>query len=132
AHADAFGDRTLQELKLETPTLTEAPHLLIAQLRRLLGSERSIEALEAREREVRAAAEAKVAAALSLPRRLLLGWVLRRTRAAVRHREDLRLARSRAFGLVKRLFRRLGVLLAEAGLLEGPADVFFLTVDEVI
>src|SRR5690606_26308763 len=31
AHADAFGDRTLQELKLETPTLTEAPHLLIAQ-----------------------------------------------------------------------------------------------------
>ncbi len=131
-HVASFGDRTLHELELETPTLAEAPHLLVRQLRSVLSSERRIEDLEAREREVRAAAEARVSAALGPLRGAALRYVLRRTRAAVRHREDLRLARSRAFGLVKQLFRRLGVLLAEAGLLADAEDVFFLTVDEVV
>ena len=65
-------------------------------------------------------------------RRAAFELVLGRARASVRNRENLRLARSRAFGLVKRLFRALGRKMAEMGVLEAAEDVFWLTVDEVI
>lgn len=132
AHVQAFGDRTLHELKLETPTLGDEPQQVIGQLRGLLASDRSLDALERREAEVRAAAEGRVAAALGGPKAWALGFVLKHTRASVRFREDLRLARSRAFGMVKRIFRRLGRLLAEAKLLPAADDVFLLTVEEVV
>mgnify|MGYP004150720921 CR=1 FL=1 len=59
-------------------------------------------------------------------------FLLKHTRKTVKYRENLRLARTRAFGFVKRIFRRLGVLLAEQRVLAAPEDVFYLGVDEVI
>jgi pyruvate,water dikinase len=49
----------------------------------------------------------------------------------VRFRENLRLARTRAFGMVKRIFRALGRDLASRKLIVDARDVFFLTVAEV-
>jgi pyruvate,water dikinase len=62
----------------------------------------------------------------------VFGIVLDRARAAVRAREDMRLARTRMFGMARRLFRRLGQLLADEGLLEAPRDVHYLSVEELI
>src|SRR6185369_12059865 len=59
-------------------------------------------------------------------------FVLDRARAAIRAREDMRLARTRLFGMVRRLFLRLGGVLAEQQLLEVPSDVHYLTVEELL
>src|SRR6185436_19202979 len=45
--------------------------------------------------------------------------------------EDLRLMRSRAFGMVKRVVRALGDRLTRAGLLDQPLDVFYLSMEEI-
>ena len=133
-HVARYGDRTVQELKLETPGLADDPALAIGLVRgALAGPADRVEALEAREAGVRAAAEARLRKALAgRPlRRWVAGWLLERTRTTVKHRENLRLLRTRAYGLVKRIFRRLGARLHESGLLAAPEDVFLLGVEEV-
>jgi pyruvate,water dikinase len=135
-HFEEYGDRTFQELKLETPPADEVPELIIGLLRNYAapsdGTEtRTLESLS-RSVERRRAAEAAVDAALSGHpiRRAVFARVLARTRRMVDHRENLRLMRSRAFGMVKRIVRALGQRLARAGLISEPQDVFYLSIEE--
>jgi rifampicin phosphotransferase len=133
AHLAAYGDRGLEELKLETPTLREEPHRLVDLVRSFVAREGPETAVEEGEGRARRQAEETVRRhPLSVPQRILLSWVLSRARRAIRTRENMRFARSRLFGIVRRLFRRLGENLAEIGLLETAADIAYLTVDEAL
>jgi pyruvate,water dikinase len=60
------------------------------------------------------------------------GFALKRFIKYAQQREELRLLRSNCFALVRRLFRRIGVLLSYEGVIELPSDIFYLTIDEVI
>jgi pyruvate,water dikinase len=141
-HFAEFGDRTFQELKLETPLAEDAPELIIDLLRNY-ASQDATDSRDARmdsggmfpaSVERRRAAEKTVEAGLAGHplRRWLFSLVLRRTRRMVEHRENLRLMRSRAFGMVKRVVRALGQRLTRAGLIDQPNDVFYLAIEEVI
>jgi len=132
AHVEAFGDRGIEELKLETVTFREKPESLLAVVRRLLDAGPSIGARREGQDRKRREAEAIVARRLGGPRRLVFGMVLKRARAAIRNRENMRLARGRLFGIVRGLFRGMGERLAAAGVLVQAADVFYLTTDEVL
>ncbi len=133
-HLDRYGDRTLMELKLETPSVSDDPRPFVRMLRNYLaGGATDVASMEARERGIREAAERRVASGLAgrpLGRRIF-GRVLRRCREAVRDRENMRLARTRAYGLVKRIFRALARILEARGILADRDDIHYLTVDEV-
>lgn len=47
-------------------------------------------------------------------------------------REEFRLLRSNTFGMVRRLFRHMGTLLAESEVIEHPDDVFYLRLNEIL
>ena len=131
-HRLAYGDRGLEELKLETPTFREDPARLVGLVRRYCAL--GLDARAGGEREAQARREAEAALGRRVrhpPARALLGFILARARAAIRERENMRLARSRLFGIVRRLFRRLGSLFAGAGLLDDARDVFYLSLDEL-
>jgi pyruvate,water dikinase len=83
--------------------------------------------------ERRRSAEAAVREALSgRPlRRAVFALVLSRTRRMVAHREDMRLMRSRGFGMIKRIVREIGRRFTRAGLLDRPQDIFYLSIEEV-
>ena len=132
-HLARFGDRTLEELKLETPSMAEAPERLVTAMRNALACGADPARLGAASTEAREGAEASVRRVLAWHplRRALFAWVAGHWRRGVRRRESLRLARASGFGLAKRVFRALGRQLARAGLLEGPGDVLWLTVDEL-
>jgi rifampicin phosphotransferase len=132
-HISAYGDRTINELKLETDTMDEHPAQLMGMVRNYLRANRSISEMEAREQKIRRSAERKAAAAMkrSLPRRVLFSLVLRHARQMVKQRENMRLGRSRCFGLAKRVYRALGAEFRDAGILDDPRDIFFLTYQEV-
>jgi pyruvate,water dikinase len=132
AHVEAFGDRGIEELKLETVTFREKPESLLALVRRLLDTGPSVGARREDQDRRRREAERIVAERLGGPRRLVFGMVLERARAAIRNRENMRLARGRLFGIVRGLFRGVGEQLAAAGVLAQAADVFYLTTDEVL
>ncbi len=130
-----YGDRGMNELKLEEPSLREKPDFVAVMLRNYLATGATdLEALEARERAVRSAAEERADAALSSHplRRFLFRKVLGWTRKHVRNRENLRFARTRMFGAVRRLFRAIGADWTRQGVLGSVDDIFYLTVEEIV
>ena len=135
SYLEKFGDRCLEELKLESLTLHDEPLLLlrsVGQFARRLGAG-GLAAQAGAEGRLRAAAEARVRRALAWHpwRRLVFFWVLRHARARVRDRENLRFERTRLFGRVRRIFLELGRRLHAGGRLAAPRDVLYLTVEEV-
>ena len=133
AYVARFGDRCMNELKLETVTLREDPGFLLEMVRAYAGhGVADPEAALAREKAIRAAAEARVKGVLWGPKAWAFAWVLGQARARVRDRENLRFERTRVFGLVRRLFLAMGGHLAAEGVLAEPRDAFFLTLEELL
>ncbi len=135
AYLGKFGDRCLEELKLESLTLHDEPLTLlrsIGQFARRFGVAGLADA--GTDAKLRARAESRVSQSLrGRPlRRLLFRWILRNTRDRVRDRENLRFERTRLFGRVRRIYVELGRRLHAAGRLAEPREVFHLTIEEVL
>ena len=127
-----FGDRCLDELKLETETLDDDPALLLDAIGRAAASPATSTASE--RADFRGDAERRAFGALR--GHPLRRWVFRRVlgqaRGRVRDRENLRFERTRVFGRVRRIFLELGKRFAALGLLDEGRDVFWLEVDEAL
>ncbi len=130
-----FGDRCLDELKLESTTLFDDPEPLLrsighaaARLARGQPFDTGIQS------DVREKAEERVRRALARRpvRRALFAWVLRNARGRVRDRENLRFERTRLFGRIRRIFLEVGHRLFAEGVLDDPRDVFHLELDEIV
>jgi pyruvate,water dikinase len=136
AYLEKFGERSVNELKLETQTLHDDPLPLFRAIGQLVrhraatGTTSATAGGHAR----RAAAQRRAAEALARHpiRRLVFGWVLRHARARVRDRENLRLERTRLFGRVRRIFVELGRRFHAMDLLDDARDIFYLDVDDVL
>ncbi len=130
-----FGDRCLEELKLESATLDDDPLPLLRSVGHLAGRLRDGEKLPPPDDPtLRHAAEQRVGRALSRRplRRVMFAWVLRNARARVRDRENLRFERTRVFGRARRVFLAFGREFVTAGALRDARDVFYLEVEEVL
>ncbi len=134
-YLDTFGDRCLDELKLESTTLFDDPEPLVRSIGHAAARLVRGQAFEAGiSSDVRENAEEKVRQALG--RRTLRGavfaWVLRNARRRVRDRENLRFERTRLFGRVRRIFLEVGRRFLAEGVLDDPRDIFFLDLDEIL
>lgn len=122
AYVDAYGYRSLDELKLEVPDLREDPSTLFALLRTALpevgtGSDgKADDYLDAHLRGVR---------------RFVYDIVRRKAQSSLYNRERLRFCRTRAFGSAKRMLRAMGRDLARIGAIDHWSDVFFLHLHEL-
>lgn len=145
-YLEKFGDRTVNELKLESATLHDDPLPLLRAVGTLAapplsagvaGADHASEGpagpFSGAER-LREETRDRVSAALAGHplRRFVFQWVLRHARRTVGDRENLRLERTRLFGRVRRIFLELGRRLQASGALDQPRDVFYLEVDEVL
>jgi pyruvate,water dikinase len=134
AYREKFGDRCLDELKLESATLHDDPLPLqrsIGEFARRIrngGGGRPFD-----EAAIRRGAEERVKGALAGKplKRMLFGWVLGQARARVRDRENLRFERTRLFGRVRRIFVEMGKRFHADGILDDPRDIFWLEKDEI-
>lgn len=136
AYLDKFGDRCLEELKLESMTLHDEPMILlrsVGQFARRFGG-RGLAAAGNIEASLRTKAESRVTLALQgRPfRQVIFRWVLRHARDRVRDRENLRFERTRLFGRVRRVFMELGRRFQAMDQLDHPRDIFNLTTEEVL
>ena len=138
-YLDRYGNRCVQELKLEEPSLRDDPAPLFASIRRYLEREDlDLEAIEAREGQLseratsRALDKLKWRSRIPTPSYFLFKWVARRARRHIRDRENMRFARARVFGVGRSLFNEMGAKLHAEGLIDDPRDVFYLDVHEAI
>jgi pyruvate,water dikinase len=134
-----FGDRTVNELKLESVSLHDDPLPLfraIGALGRQLAAVQADPAVAAASSGDRLRSEARDRVAKALAghpiRRLVFTWVLGHARRQVRDRENLRLERTRLFARVRRIFLELGRRLHACDRLDDARDVLYLEVDEVL
>ena len=131
-YLERFGDRCMEELKLESATLHDDPGTLLGAVAQL--ARRGPGRAASPDGTLREAAEARVARALSGSpvKRLVFRRVLANARARVRDRENLRFERTRLFGRVRRVFLEIGRRLCADGHLAEVRDVFWLEVEEVL
>lgn len=130
-----FGERCLEELKLESDTTSDDPRLLLATIAGLAQHRASHGAPEATvELQLRAQAESKVRRALRWRplRRFIFSRVLRAARRLVRERENLRFERTRVFGRVRRIVLAIGKGLVSANHIDNARDVFYLEINELL
>jgi phosphohistidine swiveling domain-containing protein len=131
-YIERYGDRTIGELKLETVSLRENPKFVIEVLKNYLThGVQDYEQLAENEIEKRLQAEQTLTSKLSYLGRFRILKTLQKTRIAIKHRENMRLTRTRAFGLARDLYLALGQRLFEANQLSKPRDIFYLTVEEI-
>jgi phosphohistidine swiveling domain-containing protein len=129
-----FGDRCLDELKLESATLHDDPLPLLRSIGEFARRVRSGRAAQAPdEQAIRRGAEERARAAMSGQpvKRVLFGWILKQARSRVRDRENLRFERTRLFGRVRRVFVELGKRFQADGILDDARDIFWLEKDEI-
>ena len=127
-----YGDRTLGELKLETITMRVSPQIFYKYLRNFLAGEK-ISAPDLT--RVKSAAEAELEQLLR-KRSFLFKWKLKKDlkklQLVIRYRENMRLERTRLFGMYRQLYRGRGQSLVDNGRLESVDDVFYLLDEEFI
>ena len=118
-----YGDRNLEELKLESPTFRTDPTLLIKKLDEYCEDEAKLEEIhdsimrdDKRDMSGESRRVRKLAAKCSV---------------GISNREISRLNRSRIYGMVREIVISLGKNFCKDGLLESEKDIFYLTYDEM-
>lgn len=117
-----FGDRCMEELKLESPTVRDDPGSLLI----------SIGSMALRPPSEAAPQPAPPSVSLPAWKKPLFNYVLRQARERIRCRENLRFERTRLFGTVRRILRELGNRLHADSILADPQDVFYLELGEIL
>jgi pyruvate,water dikinase len=131
-YLEKFGDRCLDELKLESETLKDNPLPLLRGIGQLARSG-VFKATPSSSDSLRQHAEEKIILALKGQpvRKRIYNIVLRLARARVRDRENLRFERTRVYGRVRAIFVEIGKRLVTLKVLEKTDDVFYLDVAEI-
>ena len=121
AYIRDYGDRSLEELKLESETFRTSPELL----------DQKIDEYAADPVKLRQMADNLLTDAPAPHADPLTAFLRRRATTGILHREKSRMNRSRIFGLVREAMLRLGDLYTSQGLIDTQRDVFYLTLEEL-
>ena len=132
-YIELYGDRTLAELKLESPNFRTHPELLVRLLQEYLKNPLDVSSFKERQKQIRLKAELIFRSrqyTLS-PGTWWFRYVLHETRKFIKNRENMRFARTRAFSVAKELFLQIGILMVQKGIIESQADIFFLQIEDL-
>ena len=130
---DTYGFRCINELKLESTDLHEDPTFALDAIINFVRMKNtSVDEIIEREKETVKKAEKIIKENISGLKLIIFQFVVKQARTSVKDREDLRLLRTNIFGIIRRIFKSLGLRLFELKLIEHPMDVFYLTIDELV
>lgn len=109
-----YGDRSVEELKLETTTFRTNPLLLLQTLLQL--KDQNITMNEAHIPPIK---------------NPFIKWVSKRAQIGIMHREASRLNRTRIFGMVRTIYLAIAQNFVTDGYINEVADIFYLTETEI-
>jgi pyruvate,water dikinase len=133
-HFDRFGDRSQWEMKLEVPTARENPESTIKLIKEYAQASMSRELQREHEKEKSHKARSEFRKQVfSKPLTSFLFWLaFNKCTEALAFREDSRFDRVRIKGLSRKLFLKLGHVLAEKKWISKNEDIFYLTYEELL
>ncbi len=132
-HLHYYGDRGLQELKLEIPSVRDNPTALIRNIKQFASQDVNVDSIQGHEAEVRAAADKKLAKLLvgKPVKKFILDRLLNVLRQLISHRENSRYCRSELFGFSKNIFKGIAAHFVKTGVLRDAGDIFHLSQEEI-
>ncbi|ODS23835.1 hypothetical protein AB835_06740 [Candidatus Endobugula sertula] len=132
-YLEKFSDRTLEELKLETPTLKMQPWILAGMLKNQLANTSTLKSFKMRQQRILGHAEAIIKQRLKNAtwQKWVFNFFLGKARQAIKDRENMRINRARIYGAVKSLFLELGQRMHQDQLLDKAEDVFYLRLHDL-
>ncbi|MGN6338180.1 PEP/pyruvate-binding domain-containing protein [Mycobacterium sp.] len=132
-HLRKFGDRAMNDLKIEESTPRQKPEMLIESLRPFVSAVTTMR--QTLLQESAAATDARDELRRICPsrwRRAILAAALRAGRFLFRAREDTRFCRSQLYGFSREVMSRLGSDLAAADCLDSADDYVHLEAEELL
>lgn len=127
---EAYGDRTVGELKLETITMRVDPAIFYKYLNNFLGTHTTPAASHSLKEGAGKELEEKLSARSARFRKGVYKSLIK-LQTAIRYREALRLERTRLFGMYRSLYLAAGRQLCLGRALGEERDVFYLTEEEM-
>jgi len=127
-YIEVYGDRSLEELKLESSTFRVSPINLIRKILEYLQDPLRLEKMAA---NVEDTAACDVPGHFSFLKRKYIKFLTKRAMSGISNRETSRLNRSRIYGMVRCIFLSIADNFKREGLIDGAADIFYLTTDEI-
>ena len=132
-YLDLYGFRCVDELKLEADDMYDNPAFIVNTVINYIKSKSyDFGKLSKNEFQIKEKAEQKVKEKMGPLKQVIYFWVLKHTRNAVKNRENLRFARTKVFGIARRLFKGIGYNLHQLRVIDKLQDVFYLSIDEII
>lgn len=120
-YIEVYGDRCLEELKLETETFRTNPELFDKKILEFeQDKEKLIPLLEEQKQEE-----------FEIKRDPITKFLSKKCMLGIGNREIQRLNRGRIFGMVREAVLRLGNIYTKENCIDDKRDVFYLTLDEV-
>ncbi len=120
-YLEMYGDRTIEELKLETETFRINPELL----------EKTVDDYRADSTNLRKVCNEELSNTAILKQKGIIRYLASKAMLGIKNRETSRLNRCRIFGMVRTIVLSMGNNLYRDGLLESVNDVFYLKLDEL-
>lgn len=134
-YIEEYGDRVIGELKLESISLRENKSFMYSCLKTYLEKEMSLQDYTKNEKVIREDTERNIFKEIKdkhgNSKLRQFKKLLNNTRKGVKYRENLRLLRTRVFGLSRDIYLEMGRQFQTYGKLEDYRDIFYLTLDEL-
>ena len=118
-----YGDRNLEELKLESPTFRTNPELLLKKIGEYCEDDAKLEEIH---KSIMKDDERDMTSESRRIRKLAA-----KCSVGISNREISRLNRSRIYGMVREIVLSLGKNFCKAGYIASEKDIFYLTYDEM-
>lgn len=117
-----YGDRNLEELKLESETFRTSPKLLEKRIKEYRSDMRKLELMFA---------SLKLRHKKTVKEDFMMRFLSKRAMSGISNREISRLNRTRIYGMVREMFLEIGNNFVKEGKIHNKRDIFYLTIDEV-
>jgi|SRR3989344_6696919 len=115
-----YGGRFANELKLESEDIEENFEKFAHLLQLYVENNRALEKLQ--EKRLQS----------NFLKGTFSNFILKKFKKYATQREELRLLRSNTFGVVRKIFRRIGQIYEDSKIITETNDVFYLTIQEIL
>ena len=116
-----YGDRNLEELKLESDTFRTNPKLLKKKIREYRKDKAKLKEIYESLNEEKS----------SIKLDFITNYISKRAMTGIKNREISRLNRSRIYGMVRLMFLQMGKNYVKRNKLRREKDIFYLTIEEI-
>ncbi|MBQ2798013.1 MAG: phosphoenolpyruvate synthase [Ruminiclostridium sp.] len=125
-----YGDRSPEELKMETVTFRESPLLLIRKISELSSDKEIFERTKKSLLDEKEKKAEDIGSRIKKRKKRIL-YFAKKASIGIMNREISRLNRTRVYGMVRSMFLRAGGIFYKNGKINSKRDIFFLTKEEI-